>query len=118
MKKVIIAALFAACSLTANATSLAPNHQALTIDFYSIGSGINAGLYKKVKKVLGDELEKGNFSFYQENAFGHEGERQICIDDGMHPTDAIFARLSSLKKPFDSVIMQQHHVRCNELDLF
>ena len=118
MKKVTIAALFAACSLTANATSLAPNHQALTVDFYSLGGGINTNLYKKVKEVLSNEFKKGNFSFYQEMTVGHEGERYICLDNDRHSTDAIFAKLNSFKKPNDLVTMQQHHVRCTELDLF
>ncbi len=113
MKKIILASLFSAFSLTANATSLAPDHQALTINFFSLGAGIDTKLYQKIKKVLDDELEKGNFSFYQEKAVGHEGERYLCLDNGSHSTDAIFAKLNSLKKPNDLVTMQQHLVRCN-----
>ena len=53
--------------------------------------------------------------FCEEDAVGHEGERYICLDNGSHSTDAIFAKLNSLRKPNDLVTMQQHHVSCNEL---
>ena len=81
MKKLVLTLMLIFNANYSPATSVMPN--SITINFISIGSGIDHQADDAIKEIIKREITLGNINqFKRYSSMGFEGERSYCIEIG------------------------------------